>query len=183
MPFATILYCDSSIDPSVTGTLGSCEPVLGDPETWEGEGMLSTIRLSYRIAEGARSAVSDTREVHLHLGGEGDDGPIVAVLFDAESAGPPLTCSASDAEDIDVGCQERAGRITLLARPGGEERGTYHGFLMATDLMGPLAGWTIGDVLDALRSGDPKLYVDLHTVDDPQGTRRGQLTHPKNPWD
>jgi hypothetical protein len=129
--------------------------------------MLYRIGLDYLTADGARAAVGDTREVHLHLGGEGADGPVVAVLFDAESAGPPLTG------------QEQAGRITVRVNAFGVEIGEYHGYLTAMDLGGPLAGWTIDDVLDALRSGDPKLYVDVHAMDDPQGTRRGQLKHPQ----
>lgn len=47
------------------------------------------------------------------------------------------------------------------------------GTITSDDLIGPLAGMTIADLLDEMRSGNA--YVNVHTDDHPSGEIRGQI--------
>jgi len=53
------------------------------------------------------------------------------------------------------------------------------GVLTADDLIGPLAGGTIADLLDEMSSGNA--YVNVHTTAHPSGEIRGQIFAPPRP--
>jgi len=80
---------------------------------------------------------------HIHIGKKGKSGPPVAGLF----AGPK---------------KEGAFSGTLA-----------EGTITDKDLVGPLAGKTVKDLIKDLRKGE--LYVNVHTVKDPDGEIRGQI--------
>jgi glucose/arabinose dehydrogenase len=84
-------------------------------------------------------------QAHIHLGAPGENGPPVAFLF-----GP-------DPDGIDV------GDSTKIAQ----------GVIVAEDLIGPLAGMTVADLLDEMQQGNA--YVNVHTVGTPSGEIRGQI--------
>ncbi len=90
----------------------------------------------------------DVRMAHIHLAQAGVNGPVVAWLY---PGGPPPV--------------EIPGRFSgVLAE----------GTITAADLVGPLAGMTLGDLADAMRAGDT--YVNVHTAAYPGGEIRGQIT-------
>lgn len=84
------------------------------------------------------------RFAHIHLGAAGSNGPVVAFLLQPQS---PTT-----------------GRVN----------GTLaEGVITAADLVGPLAGRPLSDLLAALESGNA--YVNVHTDTYPGGEIRGQI--------
>jgi len=84
---------------------------------------------------------------HLHLGASGKNGPPVVWLY--PSAPPP---------------KEIAGPSNGVLSEGS---------INANNLVGPLAGKTIGDLLDAIRAHN--IYVNVHTREHSDGEIRGQL--------
>jgi hypothetical protein len=87
--------------------------------------------------------IENVTAAHIHIGKKGKNGPPVAGLF----AGP-------------------------------KKEGTFSGTLgegtiTDKDLVGPLAGKTVKDLIKALRSGE--LYVNVHTDKYPDGELRGQI--------
>jgi CHRD domain len=58
--------------------------------------------------------------------------------------------------------------------PGGIVPFTAHGNLRANDLEGPLAGKQITDLIKMIKDGDA--YVNVHTVQNPNGEIRGQIS-------
>lgn len=91
---------------------------------------------------------------HIHLAPEGVNGPVVAFLFGPAAPG------------------------------GGKTSGVIAtGTITAADLVGPLAGHSLSDLVDAIESGDA--YVNVHTNDGgpvtnepgdlPGGEIRGQI--------
>lgn len=97
---------------------------------------------------------------HIHLGPSGSNGPIVVWLYPSTAAVPgPL------------GGGRIQGRIA-------------DGTITAANLVGPLAGRSLGDLIDAIEAGNT--YVNVHTNDGvappntgpgdfPGGEIRGQL--------
>jgi len=83
-------------------------------------------------------------QAHIHVGPPGANGPVVAFLF-----GP------SDPQDVD------------------HEKTIARGTLRAGDLVGPLAGMTIDDLLREMQRGNA--YVNAHTTGVPSGEIRGQI--------
>jgi hypothetical protein len=84
------------------------------------------------------------RFAHIHIGAAGTNGPVVAFLLQPQS---PTT-----------------GRVN----------GTLaEGVITAADLVGPLAGHPLSDLIAALESGDA--YVNVHTDAYPGGEIRGQI--------
>lgn len=76
---------------------------------------------------------------HIHLAPEGVNGPVVASLFGPAAPG------------------------------GGKTSGVIAtGTITAADLVGPLAGHSLSDLVDAIESGDA--YVNVHTNDGGQVT-------------
>ncbi|MGM1048169.1 MAG: CHRD domain-containing protein [Bacillota bacterium] len=80
---------------------------------------------------------------HIHLGRVGVNGPIVAFLF-----GP--------------------SKFGISVR-----RGVIEGVLTNQDLIGPLQGRTIRDLVRELERGNS--YVNVHTIQNPDGEIRGQI--------
>ncbi|GKU77886.1 hypothetical protein L3i20_v222830 [Paenibacillus sp. L3-i20] len=80
---------------------------------------------------------------HIHLGRPGENGPVVAFLF-----GPSIR-----------GVSFRRGVIT--------------GTLRDRDLVGPLRGSTIRQLIREIERGNA--YVNVHTVQFPDGEIRGQI--------
>ena len=92
--------------------------------------------------------IKDVTAAHIHLGEEGKNGPPVAVLFN----GP-----------------EKKGYIHgLLA----------HGRITANDLIGPLEGKELPDLMNEIVHDNA--YVNVHTAEHPAGEIRGQLRCPED---
>jgi hypothetical protein len=81
---------------------------------------------------------------HIHMAAKGANGPVVAFLL-----GP-------------------------LPSPGlTQHRVRVQGFLTNANLVGPLAGKTVADLVAAMKSGTA--YVNAHTGAHPAGAARGQI--------
>ncbi|MGH7996319.1 MAG: CHRD domain-containing protein, partial [Opitutaceae bacterium] len=91
--------------------------------------------------------LSNVTMAHLHLGESGKNGPPVVWLY--PSAPPP---------------KEIAGVSNGVLSQGS---------IKADNLVGPMAGKTIGDLVDAIKAH--KIYVNVHTREHPSGEIRGQL--------
>lgn len=89
------------------------------------------------------SNIDDVRMAHIHVGAAGVNGPVVAWLY-----GPSAESGAQNG---------------VLAT----------GTITAEDLVGPLAGRSLDDLVALLESGDA--YVNVHTVAYPGGEIRGQV--------
>lgn len=87
---------------------------------------------------------------HIHLAPAGANGPIVVWLYGTPPAGP-------DADLI----------------PGRFDGVLAEGTITAADLVGPLAGKTLADLLQAMQDG--RTYVNVHTLQYPPGEIRGQI--------
>jgi hypothetical protein len=89
------------------------------------------------------SAMENVIQAHIHVGPVGANGPVVTFLF-----GPV------------AGGVDSAGRLSS-------------GSIEAGDLIGPLAGHPLSDLMTEIESGNA--YVNVHTVVNPTGEIRGQL--------
>lgn len=87
--------------------------------------------------------INRVTQAHIHLGRVGQNGPIVAFLFGSSKFG------------ISV------------------RRGVVQGVLTNEDLIGPLQGRTIRDLIREFESGNA--YVNVHTIQNPDGEIRGQV--------
>ncbi|WP_338044012.1 CHRD domain-containing protein [Paenibacillus lutrae] len=87
--------------------------------------------------------IKQVTQAHIHLGRRGENGPIVAFLF-----GP--------------------SKFGISVR-----RGVIRGILSNNDLVGPLEGKTIRDLVREFRRGNA--YVNVHTIQNPDGEIRGQI--------
>lgn len=97
-----------------------------------------------------RLEVADIENVsmaHIHLGGPGKEGPVVAWLYPSH---PPA--------------QVKKGKFTGTLATG---------LITARKLEGPMKGKTISDLVQEIKSGD--VYVNVHTVQHPAGEIRGQI--------
>lgn len=83
-------------------------------------------------------------QAHIHLGRKGQNGPIVAFLF-----GP--------------------SKFGISVR-----RGVIRGVLTNQDLIGPLQGRTIRDLVREFERGNA--YTNVHTIQNPDGEIRGQIS-------
>jgi|GEM_PF-268774 len=81
---------------------------------------------------------------HIHMAPKGENGPVVAFLLAAQDPPTPLFNG-------------------LLAE----------GSIMTEDLIGPLSGMTLDDLIKAIKAGNT--YVNVHTVENPGGELRGQI--------
>jgi hypothetical protein len=87
--------------------------------------------------------IENVTAAHIHIGKKGKNGPPVAGLF----GGP-----------------KKEGKFS----------GTLgEGTITDKELVGPMGGKTVKDVIKALRSGE--LYVNVHTGKYPDGELRGQI--------
>lgn len=91
--------------------------------------------------------IDDVLMSHIHLAPAGENGPIVVWLY--PSAPPPQLI------------------------PGRTDGVLAEGVFTADDLVGPLAGMELEDLLDAIRDGGA--YVNVHTSANPPGEVRGQI--------
>lgn len=87
--------------------------------------------------------ISRVTQAHIHLGRRGQNGPIVAFLF-----GP--------------------SKFGISVR-----RGIVRGVLTRRDLIGPLQGRSMQDLIREFERGNA--YVNVHTVQRPDGEIRGQV--------
>lgn len=86
---------------------------------------------------------------HIHIAPEGVNGPIAVWLH------PPVPTAPEDLEPADVNGILAEGTIT------------------AEDLVGPLEGASMDDLMEEIRSGNA--YVNVHTTQNPGGEVRGQI--------
>lgn len=87
--------------------------------------------------------ISRVTQAHIHLGRKGQNGPVVAFLF-----GPT--------------------KFGISVR-----RGVVRGVLNNRDLIGPLQGKTLLDLIREIKRGNT--YANVHTVQHPDGEIRGQI--------
>ena len=98
--------------------------------------------LNYRLIVGN---IEDVTAAHIHLAPRGENGDIVAFLFDPE--------------------EPTEGRTNgVLAE----------GTITSEDLVGPLEGSTLSELIDEMEAGNT--YVNVHTVEHPSGEIRGQIS-------
>jgi aldose sugar dehydrogenase len=91
--------------------------------------------------------IEDVAQAHIHLGGPGVNGQVVAWLYpDA----PPA-----------------------MVIPGRFDGVLGHGVITAAELVGPLAGQPLAALLEAMHSG--QAYINVHTSKHPGGEIRGQI--------
>ena len=91
--------------------------------------------------------IEDVFMAHIHWAHEGENGPVVAWLF---PDGPPPTPISGPYNGV-------------LAE----------GVITAEDLLGPLEGAEISDLIDQFLDG--RCYVNVHTTAFPAGEIRGQV--------
>lgn len=100
--------------------------------------------LSYRLSV---ADIENVSMAHIHIGPAGEEGPVIAWLYPSK---PPAIV--------------KRGKFTgVLAR----------GTITAADLLGPLQGKTIADLVAEIKAG--KAYVNVHTEKYPAGEIRGQI--------
>lgn len=104
------------------------------------------IRFKLKVEE-----ITNVWMAHIHLAPAGSNGPIVVWLY-PRAAPPPAQ-----------------------AIPGEFEGELAEGFITATDLVGPLAGKSLSDLVAAIQAG--QTYVNVHTNDfvDPPNTGPGDF--------
>lgn len=95
----------------------------------------------------------DIVAAHLHLGVEGENGPVVASLFDERDSAGTLRRAS------------RAEKLLYVTALKGE--------IDSEDLVGPLQGMPIDALIAATKDG--RVYVNVHTKTHPDGEVRGQL--------
>lgn len=91
--------------------------------------------------------ISDITQAHIHLAGVGMNGPVVAWLY---PAAPPS-----------------------VLIPGRFQGVLAAGVITEANLVGPLAGQTLADLIAAIQAGEA--YVNVHTLNYPGGEIRGQI--------
>ena len=91
--------------------------------------------------------MSGVTGAHIHNGKQGENGPVVASLFNHSMSGPPTGV---------INGQFKVATLT------------------SSDLTGPLAGKQITDLVDMIRSGGA--YVSVRTTQNQNGEVRGQIS-------
>ena len=91
--------------------------------------------------------MSGVTGAHIHNGKQGENGPVVASLFNHSMSGPPTGV---------INGQFKAATLT------------------SSNLIGPLAGKQISDLVDMIRSGGA--YVSVRTTQNQNGEVRGQIS-------
>jgi hypothetical protein len=87
--------------------------------------------------------IEDVTAAHIHLAPIGENGDIVAFLFEAPTEG-------------------RTNGVLA------------EGTITSADLVGPLEGATLSELIDEIEAGNT--YVNVHTVEHPGGEIRGQIS-------
>jgi hypothetical protein len=89
--------------------------------------------------------IEDVTAAHIHLAPKGENGDIVAFLFNPEAP--------------------TEGRTNVVLAKG---------TITSADLVGPLAGATLSELIAKMEAGNT--YVNVHTVEHPAGEIRGQIS-------
>jgi CHRD domain len=98
--------------------------------------------LNYRLIV---ANIEDVTAAHIHLAPKGENGDIVAFLFNP------------------------------VAPTDGRTNGILaEGTIRSEDLVGPLEGSTLSELIDEMEAGNT--YVNVHTVEHPSGEIRGQIS-------
>jgi hypothetical protein len=92
--------------------------------------------------------IQDVLQAHIHVGPAGENGPVVAFLY---PPGPPP-----------------------VLIPGRSDGKLASGTITSANLIGPLAGQPLSALVNEIRAGNT--YVNVHTVQNPGGEIRGQLS-------
>lgn len=92
--------------------------------------------------------IENIQQAHIHLAPAGQNGPIVAWLYPEEGQEPELI----------------EGRFNGVLATG---------TITDADLVGPLAGMSVDDLLQEIKDGET--YVNVHTQQNPGGEIRGQI--------
>jgi hypothetical protein len=100
--------------------------------------------LHYRLTV---ANIENVTQAHIHMGPADGTGPVVAWLY---PDGPPS-----------------------VLIPGRSQGVIGEGTITADDLVGPLAGMELSDLIDAIAAGNT--YVNVHTSQNPPGEIRGQI--------
>lgn len=125
---------DQEVPPVNTRARGNAVFQLSRDET----------ELSYRLIV---ANIENVTMAHIHLGGVGENGPVVVWLY-PDNPPPELI----------------PGRFSgILAQ----------GVITDDDLVGPLAGMTVADLVDEILAGNA--YTNVHTSQFPAGEVRGQI--------
>ncbi len=132
--FIAILTGDSEVPPVATEATGTA---------------IFTDALNYTVQVGN---INNVFAAHIHLGPAGENGPVVAFLF---NAGSP--------NDI---CPDGGFSTTATAT-------LAQGTLSDSDLVGPLANQTISDLIAQIQANNA--YVNVHTCANRGGEIRGQI--------
>ena len=112
---------------------------------------ISTGNITFRLSESGNLLrfvlvirnINRVTEAHIHLGRIGMNGPVVAFLFGPNRNGVSF------------------------------RRGVIRGTLTRNDLIGPLRGLSLSNLIREFRQGNA--YVNVHTIQHPDGQIRGQV--------
>jgi hypothetical protein len=129
--FEAALSGSEEVPPVDTDAIGLASFTLSEDET----------ELQYTIGI---SSISNMTQAHIHLGAQGENGPVVAFLFE----------------------QARPGAVSAVGLQ-------VEGVITSDDLLGPLAGSELADLIAAIEAGNA--YVNVHTTQNPAGEIRGQI--------
>jgi hypothetical protein len=130
--FHAILEGDEEVPPVDSDAKGAAIFRTSNDET----------ELNYRLIV---ANIEDVTAAHIHLAPRGENGDIVAFLFDPE--------------------EPTEGRTNgVLAE----------GTITSEDLVGPLEGSTLSELIDEMEAGNT--YVNVHTVEHRSGEIRGQIS-------
>jgi hypothetical protein len=130
--FRAILEGEEEVPPVDTDAKGAAIFRTSNDET----------ELNYRLIVGN---IEDVTAAHIHLAPRGENGPVVAFLFNPEEPTEGITNG-------------------VLAE----------GTITSADLVGPLEGSTLSELIDEMEAGNT--YVNVHTVEHPSGEIRGQIS-------
>jgi hypothetical protein len=145
--FSARLSGDNEVPPVSTDATGRIRLVVNSQQD----------PLDYQISLSNLNGV--VTGAHIHSGGSGTNGPIVANL---NVHGAFASASA--------GAGGGGGSATTSTSTGGT--------IASADLKGPLAGKQISDLIKLIEDG--KAYVNVHTDQNPDGEIRGQLAPSTN---
>ena len=130
--FHAILEGDEEVPPVDSDAKGAAIFRTSNDET----------ELNYRLIV---ANIEDVTAAHIHLAPRGENGDIVAFLFNPETP--------TDGREFGILAE---GNIT------------------SADLVGPLEGSTLSELIDEMEAGNT--YVNVHTVEHPSGEIRGQIS-------
>ena len=128
--FHAILEGDEEVPPVDSDAKGAAIFRTNNDET----------ELNYRLIV---ANIEDVTAAHIHLAPRGENGDIVAFLFEEPTEGRTNGVLAEDT-------------------------------ITSADLVGPLEGSTLSELIDEMEAGNT--YVNVHTVQHPSGEIRGQIS-------